>query len=117
MATTIASLGAEEVAGDLRHVISGLVDDDFPRTWRPGPGPAHVRLADWYVHARAMGEAVDFSMRSFDIDRRPRCRAITADERRMELDRTGDGAVFPQKQGATWDPIAVGRTPTARPFG
>jgi hypothetical protein len=35
---------------------------------------------------------------------------------RMELDSTGGGAAFPQKQEATWDLIALGRTPTARPF-
>jgi hypothetical protein len=57
MAITIAPLRPSRWQGDpARH--REPVDDDLSATRRPGYGPAHVRLADRYIQARAVGDAV-----------------------------------------------------------
>jgi hypothetical protein len=81
MAITIAPLRPSRWQGDpARH--REPVDDDLSATRRPGYGPAHVRLADRYIQARAVGDAVGLlSMRPVDVDPRPRRPAVTADDR------------------------------------
>jgi hypothetical protein len=106
MANTIAPLRASRGQGDpARH--REPVDDDLSATRRPGYGPAHVRLADRYIQARALGDAVGLldaagRRRSPGHDARPSRRTAATHGRREQPRHR----CFSTHAGATWEPLA-----------